>query len=112
MCLTLELNGKEAVGVDAQAGGGTVSKCDKAGSTLPKLLSKGVQLAIMSSSKVMSDAVVKQLVKAKVPCATAHFLIDWLAHPEASLNKHMLFNSQCCWNAQLQHAQQSRAITS
>ena len=112
MCLTLELNGIEAVGCNAQAGGGAVTKCDKAGSTLPKLLSKGVQLAIMSSSKVMSDAVVQQLVKAKVPCATAHFLIDWLAHPEASLDEHMLFNSQCCWDVRLQHAQQARTITS
>ena len=92
-----------------QAGGGIASKTDKAGSTLTKLIAKGMQLAIVSSLKPSSDAGVKMLVRAKVPCATCQFLVDWLAHPQANLSSHMLFGSKVAWSAELQHAHQSRS---
>ena len=77
-----------------QCGGGSVSKTDKAASTLTKLIAKGLQLAVMSSTKPSADAGVQQLLKAKVPCAAPQFLIDWLAHPKADLSSHMLSSSK------------------
>ena len=95
-----------------QCGGGSVSKTDKAGSTLTKLIAKGLQLTVVSSSKESADAGVQQLLKAKVPCASSQFLIDWLAHPKADLSSHMLFSSKMTWSEQLQRACKSRSSIS
>ena len=91
-----------------QAGDGTVVKCEKVSSVLSKAISRGLQLAVMSSDKEASDPVVKQLVKAKVPCASVHFLIEWLAHPQTNLTEHMLFDSEIAWSSELEAAAEAR----
>ena len=93
-----------------QAGEGTVAKCEKPSGMLSRAISGGVQLAVMSSDKQASDPGVKQLLKAKVPCAPAQFLIDWLAHPQDDLAGHMLFGSKLAWNADLKAAAESRTV--
>ena len=92
-----------------QSGGGSVSKCDKPSGSLTKAISKGLDLAIMSTDKDLSDAGVKQLLKAKVPCATAQFVVECLAHPHADLNQHILFKSRIGWSAELGKAADLRA---
>lgn len=91
-----------------QAGDGTVVKCEKVSSMLLKAISRGVQLAVMSSDKEACDPVVKQLLRAKVPCASVHLLIDWLAHPQRDLTEHMLFDSEIAWNPDLEAAAEAR----
>ena len=93
-----------------QAGEGIVAKCEKPSVMLSKAISRGVQLAIMSSDKQASEPGVKQLLQARVPCAPAHFLIDWLAHPQEDLAKHMLFKSEMAWSADLAAAAESRTV--
>lgn len=93
-----------------QAGEGTVAKCEKPSGMLSKAISRGVQLAVMSSDKQASDPGVKQLLKAKVPCASAQFLIDWLARPQDDLAGHMLLDSKVAWNAELETAAESRTV--
>ena len=94
-----------------QSGGGSVSKCDKPSASLTKAMSKGVDVAIMSTDRDVSDAGVKQLLKAKVPCASAQFVIEWLAHPSAKLKEHMLFKSQIGWSSELAKAADSRGAS-
>ena len=93
-----------------QAGDGTVAKCEKPSGMLSKVISRGVQLAVTSSDKQASDPGVKQLLKAKVPCASAQFLIDWLARPQDDLAGHMLFDSMVAWNAELEAAAEARTV--
>lgn len=93
-----------------QAGEGIVAKCEKPSGMLSKAISRGVQLAVMSSDKQASDPGVRQLLKAKVPCASAQFLIDWLARPQGDLAGHMLFDSKVAWNADLEAAAESRTV--
>lgn len=95
-----------------QSGGGLVTKCEKPCSTLTKALARGVHLAIMSADRTAADPGVRQLLKANVPCATAHFLVEWLAHPEHQLSDFLLFDSQIEGSAQLVEAAACRvAIT-
>ena len=73
-------------------------------------MTNGLQLAITSSDKSMSDSGIKQLLKAKVPCASSYFVIDWRAHPDAALDKHMLFKSQLAWCDDLLDAVDNRGL--
>ena len=95
-------------GVSLQSGGGSVTKCEKPSSILTKATARGLQLAIMSTERTAVDPGVKQLLKAKVPCASAQFLVEWLAHPQANLDDYMLFGSQAAWAPELFTAAQSR----
>ncbi|KAL3154240.1 hypothetical protein ABBQ32_013740 [Trebouxia sp. C0010 RCD-2024] len=101
---------KDDVALIVQAGDGTVTKCEKPSSMLTKAISAGVHLAVMSSNKQASDPGVKQLLKSKVPCTTAQFLIDWLAHPQDDVTDHMLFDSKMAWNADLEAAAEARTV--
>lgn len=93
-----------------QAGEGIVTKCEKPSSMLAKAISGGVQLAVMGSDKQASDPGLKQMLKAKIPCTSAQFVIDWLAHPQEDLADHMLFDSKMAWNADLEAAANSRTV--
>ncbi len=80
-----------------QSGGGTVTKCEKPCNTLTKAIARGTHLAIMSTDRTAADPGVKQLLKAQVPCASAHFVVEWLAHPAQELSDYLLFDSQIEW---------------
>lgn len=37
---------------------------------------------------------IKKLLGAKVACAAPQYVVDWLAHPQANLSRHLLFGSR------------------
>ncbi len=91
-----------------QSGDGFVTKCENPSSALTKAITRGCQLAVMSTDKIATDPGVKQLLKAKVPCASAQFLIEWLAHPQQDLTDYVLFGSRVEWAPELEMAAMSR----
>ena len=94
--------------VNLQSGGGSVTKCEKPSGTLTRSIARGVQLAVMGTDKAASEPGVKQLLKAKVPCASASFLVDWLARPQKDLTEYLLFGSQIDWASELMMAEEAR----
>ncbi|KAL0031707.1 hypothetical protein WJX79_002272 [Trebouxia sp. C0005] len=85
---------REDIATIIQSGGGTVTKCEKPCNTLTKAIARGTHLAIMSTDRTAADPGVKQLLKARVPCASARFVVEWLAHPEQELSDYLLFDSE------------------
>ncbi|KAA6423756.1 MAG: hypothetical protein FRX49_06327 [Trebouxia sp. A1-2] len=92
---------REDIATIIQSGGGTVTKCEKPCNTLTKAIARGTHLAIMSTDRTAADPGVKQLLKARVPCASARFVVEWLAHPEQELSDYLLFDSEIEWASEL-----------
>eukprot|EP00798_Chlamydomonas_sp_ICE-L_P030054 gene30054-35025_t len=79
----------ESIGRMIKAGGGEVIKrWDSSAAD-----GGGVHLAVMEQSKTQSDKTVKSICTAGVPCVDPQYIIDWLAHPSNSLEKHYLFST-------------------
>ena len=78
-----------------EAGGGAVTRCDKASAALTALIrQKGVHAALMRADTSRALGPVQALLQAQVPCASPKFLVEWLAHPfDQTLEDHLLFGS-------------------
>ncbi|KAK9811029.1 hypothetical protein WJX73_007693 [Symbiochloris irregularis] len=84
------------------AGGGTVIAS-------ARVLHTHIDFAVVRSGASRSDVGVQKLLKAKVPCVTREYVIDWLAHPWNELGDHVLFGGKV--EGALLAAQKARAVS-